>query len=563
MALGTQILTSADNGPWQPNGDYDSAFPVKIETIGKGGTGQDGSVGAGGRGGGGGGRSVFNSVMLPAAALCTVSIGGGVSEFDADGLTYSSSDGQNGEGGGAGGQGWAGSEIPDEFTNGGSGGLASSQAGGGGGEAGGAATGDNGDNAAADVGGAGGTGGTGADGGKGGDFNGAGVAGQDYGGGGGGGGKANMPAGPGGAGAIVITYTKIGGGVNRYAVASGNVNDTAIWAETSGGAPGASVPGAADIAILDPNSRGITVTMNVALTVSGFDARGFSGTLAGGGAINVAGSFRLSRYMTLTANGLITINATSGEHEIDLDGVPALSSFTINAPGAIVRLANNLITGPTRLLTITAGDFYSMGFTIGCGTFIQSGAAERKVFLGNSTINLALTGGTPWSSATVTNLTFDAGTSTIRYTGNSAGLRTFQGGGLMYYNFEFGGPGAGDLSLPANASFDGFFRLADIPQEVVIAAGVTIAARSWAVSGTPGNVNSFVSGTPGVAANLQKMGGGQVQLDYCTFTDCACAPGTFYGGPNSTVTNCTGIVAAAAPLAIASLMRRRRRRMRP
>ena len=48
---------------------------------------------------------------------------------------------------------------------------------------------------------------------------------------------------------------------NRYLVATGNWNDTAVWSTTSGGAGGASVPGSSDVVYLN-NNHTITLTTN-------------------------------------------------------------------------------------------------------------------------------------------------------------------------------------------------------------------------------------------------------------------------------------------------------------
>jgi len=45
---------------------------------------------------------------------------------------------------------------------------------------------------------------------------------------------------------LLFSFCYSRGAVDRYSVASGNWNQTSTWSTTSGGAPGASVPVAAD-----------------------------------------------------------------------------------------------------------------------------------------------------------------------------------------------------------------------------------------------------------------------------------------------------------------------------
>ena len=69
---------------------------------------------------------------------------------------------------------------------------------------------------------------------------------------------------------------------NRYWVGgTGNWNNTARWSESSGGAGGATVPGASDVAYVDAASLSATstITINVAASVTSLIITGLDNLL--------------------------------------------------------------------------------------------------------------------------------------------------------------------------------------------------------------------------------------------------------------------------------------------
>ncbi|MBN2365166.1 MAG: hypothetical protein EH225_03610, partial [Calditrichaeota bacterium] len=132
----------------------------------------------------------------------------------------------------------------------------------------------------------------------------------------------------------------------RYLVGTGNFNDTAIWSATSGGTGGESVPGSNDDVILDANSSGFTVTLNVnatidSLTISDgtFDASTFfftvlSRTDVSGGSLILGSGFR-TFVGDLTLRGTGTLNC--GSSNITLRGNFTISGGTFNAGTSLIR----------------------------------------------------------------------------------------------------------------------------------------------------------------------------------------------------------------------------------
>src|SRR5262245_12953309 len=91
-------------------------------------------------------------------------------------------------------------------------------------------------------------------------------------------------------------------------------NAAANWSTTSGGAGGASVPGAADTAIFDGGGTG-ACSLDIAPTVTAFDMRAaYSGTfntsnnnLTTTGAFTVSGGTFLAANATISVGGATTI----------------------------------------------------------------------------------------------------------------------------------------------------------------------------------------------------------------------------------------------------------------
>lgn len=137
---------------------------------------------------------------------------------------------------------------------------------------------------------------------------------------------------------------------DRYWVGDGgNWNDTGHWSTASGGASGASVPGASDNAIIDGNSGTGTITANVAIDVLllnftsaqqlSFDQNGQDITVSGDATFDSdgTGSITLDGDITIDADAdvLLTSNwsaesATSSNWDIQGTGNIDLSNVQIN-----------------------------------------------------------------------------------------------------------------------------------------------------------------------------------------------------------------------------------------
>jgi len=218
----------------------------------------------------------------------------------------------------------------------------------------------------------------------------------------------------------------------RYWVGgSGNWDATTThWSATSGGASGASVPTSADDVIFNnlSNATLYTVTLLTAplcasVTV-GAPASG-AVTIAGSAAWSIYGSMTLAATnVTWTTTSAITFAATTTGFTITTNGVSLANVITFNGAGGGWTLGSALTT--TGVFTVTQGAFATANFNLTTGAFSSTGALTRSLTLGSSAISC-----TSWSALAATNLTVNAGTSTITLT---AAAGNFLGGGLTYYN---------------------------------------------------------------------------------------------------------------------------------
>jgi hypothetical protein len=174
----------------------------------------------------------------------------------------------------------------------------------------------------------------------------------------------------------------------RYWVGgSGNSNDTAHWAASSGGAGGETVPTNTVDVIVDlesnhPTDASFTITFNAAFTAK-----------------------------TLTATGVTYGVVFAGSSNIDVSGSITLDS-NVTAPS---------FTGAFRM--IAAGTWTTGGAAFSCGIFGDAGSSGAKTLtLGSSTItctNVAFTGTAPTVTSTDHTINLNCA--------NAANIETFAG----------------------------------------------------------------------------------------------------------------------------------------
>ena len=197
---------------------------------------------------------------------------------------------------------------------------------------------------------------------------------------------------------------------------SGN---TANWSTTSGGTGGASVPTSADACIFDAGSGTGVVTFT---------------------------------------NGGVTVGATT----IDKSGIEL-------SLGAAFTTSSNLI--------ITNGTFTTNNYAVTALSLSSNNSNVRTINLGSSTVTLS-TANNSIQFTTQTNLTFNAGTSSIVLTNNSGGLTV--GTGVTFY----------DVSWTATAISAPFIQGANTFNNLSVAGRTTAGIANFRI-----DANQTINGT--------------------------------------------------------------------
>jgi hypothetical protein len=224
------------------------------------------------------------------------------------------------------------------------------------------------------------------------------------------------------------------------------------WSTTSGGAGGASVPGAADIAIFDTASGAVTVSTDATTaTVTGIQITGASVVLSLGAAVTATGTF------TFTAGAIVLNN-----NQLNC-GV--FSSNNSNTRSIAFGTGNITVTGNSATVwnTATATGFSYTG-TSNVNFTYAGGSGTRVIAQGNFTA-----GGTEANSL---NMNISAGTDTVN----------FGGAGRGYRNLDFTGF-AGTFTNTA-VRFYG---------NLTFSAGMTLAAGTATVSFAGTGVQTIIT----------------------------------------------------------------------
>jgi hypothetical protein len=181
----------------------------------------------------------------------------------------------------------------------------------------------------------------------------------------------------------------------RYLV-GGIMNSTASWSESSGGAGGASIPTAADDAIVDENSPSCTVgTARAFLTL---DFTGYTGTITMDADITLTGNVTLASGMTivdgvgtLTLAGTLTVTsngkAWTGKVQFNRG---TLRVFTVVGDFSVNTLTHTAAIGTT---TFNGDKIKVQGDCVFLSTTGVADGTAELVFEGAGTITSSMTTG--------------------------------------------------------------------------------------------------------------------------------------------------------------------------
>ncbi len=331
------------------------------------------------------------------------------------------------------------------------------------------------------------------------------------------------------------------GSKNYYWVGgTGNYNDLSKWSLTSGGAGGAGIPTANDHVFFDANSfsaAGQVVTIvgdasnNARAKNMDWTGATNNPTLAGLSAqtLRIHGSLTLIPNMGFTFAGPVYFAAVETGKTIQTSGIPLdKNDVFFDGEGGEWTLAEGLNLG-SRTLHLLRGSLITNNQAVTAGAFDSYYTTARSLTLGST--QLTISGIT--TNAFIfrgENFTFNAGVSTIRFTGTNAVLNHegYSGPGLVFNNVIFES-GTGTSSV-FNSS--GTFNLLTFNSNGTVGGGNTI--NSLSITGN-GILQNFVN----VIGTAVFNGNGTIQGSN-TFGELVFSPGMAYtltSGKTQTITS--------------------------
>jgi len=275
--------------------------------------------------------------------------------------------------------------------------------------------------------------------------------------------------------------TIVSGSVNTWVV---SVGGTYASQSMSAATVGASVPTAADSVFFDANSNSGTAAFTVTMSVTprlcnDFTASGLDGTMTLAGSaigLTVSGSltFQATNF-SRAYTGTTTFNATTTGKTVTTNGVAFGSVVTFDGVGGGWTLGSAFSCG-TSDLTVTNGTFDTSvsNYSVTAGRLFSNNANLRTINLNGSTVTVSST--SPVTLTTLTNLTFNAGTSQITIT---SAFPVFAGAGLTYYNVSFTSTTTQPLITGANT-----FNNLSITGRTTVGIGVVSIYANQIINGT-------------------------------------------------------------------------------
>lgn len=316
----------------------------------------------------------------------------------------------------------------------------------------------------------------------------------------------------------------------RGGTASWDGTAGAKWADTAGGATGASVPTTADDVFFDATSSGTCTIATGNTGAKSINYTGFTGTIAGTAGITVAGSVTLVSGMTYTHTGAMTFTGTG---TLTTTG-QTVGSVIVNGAGITLTLGDALNIG-TRTLALRQGTFDAANYNVTIGAFETTTTNARTITMGSGLWTL-INSGAVWNTVAATNLTINKNTANILLSNDTATARSFAAGttGLSFNKLTIGGNTSTSVTTVGGiASFTELASTKTVAHTVRFnSSGHTIG--TWSITGTASNVVTFVSVTEGTRQtfNLTNRTSG---IDYLSVTDIGVNQEYgFYVGANST-----------------------------
>ena len=168
--------------------------------------------------------------------------------------------------------------------------------------------------------------------------------------------------------------------------------------------------------------------------------------------LEIRGSMSLVAGTIWTYNQALNFTATTTGRTITTNGTSLAGVIGFNGAGGGWTLGSALTT--TGSINIVSGSFNTSStgnYSVSCSTFQLNGTVTRSATLNASTLTLSVNNAQAFSIPSLTNLTFNAGTSQINLTGGTTtGINS---GGLTFYNVSFATANA-SITITGNNTFN-------------------------------------------------------------------------------------------------------------
>jgi len=319
-----------------------------------------------------------------------------------------------------------------------------------------------------------------------------------------------------------------------YRIGTGNWSDDQ-WATSSGGSPSTDFfPLAQDTAVFDENTSAGTHTMNSAIPYAGtvdMSARTSALTLSLGAAQAIYGNWTFGSGITISGAQILTFSGRNTQ-VITSAGKTFSGGITVDSYGGTIELADALNIG-SNTLTVTNGTFDTKGYNVTAGELSSSNSNVREIKLGASTLTLSVN---PITFTTSTNLTFDAGTSSIVCTNNGTG---FNGGNQTFYDVSYTNIAAGNQTINQSNTFNSLSITAPSSaglRQISLGGDQTITGTLTAAGASAVRRVMLRSSVVGTTRTLTV---GTLSADDCDFRDITIA-GTAAGGSPTRAGDCGG-----------------------
>jgi hypothetical protein len=320
---------------------------------------------------------------------------------------------------------------------------------------------------------------------------------------------------------------------NCYRIGTGNWSDDQ-WSATSGGSVSTDFfPLAQDTAVFDESTTGGTHTMNAAIPYTGtvdMSARTSALTLSLSSGYAVYGDWTNGSGITITGTQTLTFSGRNTQ-VITSAGKTFSGNVDVSSFGGTVELADALNIG-TRTLAVTNGTFDTKGYNVTAFTLSSSNSNVREIKLGASTVTLSAA----VTFTTSTNLTFDAGTSSIVVTPANV---NFNGGNQTFYDVSFTSVGGGSHTFYQSDTFNSLSITApsSAARVQVTFVGDQTITGTLTVAGASATGRVFLRSS--AVGTTRTLTVGTLSADDCDFRDITIA-GTAAGGSPTRAGDCGG-----------------------